>query len=386
MANGVRRIFISDIHMGDDKSVFPRKPYVWFKNNVPLLVKFLHDQLNARDVKEVVILGDLFDEWIVPADYEPITTLDSICSNATNETVIAELRVLADNGKLVYVPGNHDMAINVAAISKTKQFAQSAFPGIQFICDANMPSGRYEAGNLVAEHGNRYCLFNAPDTWTNPGACFLPLGYFISRMVAYKVSTTGHNQDPHDIFIDFLKKYWEGNPDFIEDLFQAIADDCGLSAESTIELDGISGYGGKMKVGDIGKRFKSLYSNWGHVPGAEQVDAPMAVIGELGNLYEAAASAYLRPGSDKKVIIFGHTHIPDMWKGDYGNSGRSENDDDPAQTPCRAIYANSGTWVDQAACCTYVETEEVREELLYVRVKEYPGDTTISDYQGFIEM
>ena len=381
---GTKRIFISDIHMGCDVSSAPRKPYVWFKDNASLLAQFLKEKLKAPDVKEVVILGDLFDEWIIPADYHPITSFDSICKKDVNQPVIIQLKGLALSGKLIYVPGNHDMAMNAKGILDTKQFMQDTFKDINFICNDNVPLGKYDDGILVAEHGNRYCLFNAPDTWTNPNASYLPLGYFISRMVAYKVSTTGHDEDPRHIFIDLLKEWWKGHADFEEDLFQAIADDCRLTAKSAIQLDGLPGYGGTMTVGDIGKRFSHLYRNWGQVPGAEYVLAPEAVEGELGGLYEAATSTYFRPGSPHQVVIFGHTHIPLMRK----NNGNSSYPDfvDTDETPCRTIYANSGTWVDQAGeKGTYVETEEIGKQL-HVRVKKYQGGTDTVIDEGFVKI
>jgi hypothetical protein len=42
------------------------RPYVWFNTNAPILEKFLDKQLRAADVKAVVILGDLFDQWNIP--------------------------------------------------------------------------------------------------------------------------------------------------------------------------------------------------------------------------------------------------------------------------------------------------------------------------------
>ncbi len=73
-------------------------PYCWFKKNIPLLGDFLAEQLNAPDVKEVVILGDLFDMWVIPVDYDPLTSFDDICANPANADVIDNLRKLADDG------------------------------------------------------------------------------------------------------------------------------------------------------------------------------------------------------------------------------------------------------------------------------------------------
>ena len=78
MANRTKRIFISDIHMGDERSINDPNHYGWFKNNIPVLTQFLDDQLNAPDVKEVIILGDLFDTWVIPVDYSALITFDNV--------------------------------------------------------------------------------------------------------------------------------------------------------------------------------------------------------------------------------------------------------------------------------------------------------------------
>jgi len=51
--------------------------------------------------------------------------------------------------------------------------------------------------------------------------------------------------------------------------------------------------------------------------------------------------------------------------------------------PCRAIYANSGTWIDSVKISTYVETEEDTDTGRHdVRVKTYPSKTVLKE--GFV--
>ncbi len=378
MGDRTKRIFISDIHMGDERSLTGSHPYCWFDKNIPFLADFLDKQLHSPDVKEVVILGDLFDQWIIPSNAAPLTSFADICSNPANKPIIDNLKALAASPevKLAYVPGNHDMAMDPTGISTTKQFMENTFPGIRFFCKNTFPWGVFNVAPLVAEHGNRYCLFNAPDTWTRPGD-FLPLGYFISRMVAFKAATTGHSQDPHAILVHFLKDLIL-QPNFVLDMFQAISQDAGLSPEDTISLSGVPGYT-DMTVDEIGKLFSRLTSEWEKVPG--NINVPSAIMGDLEKLSHAASSTYFDPSSHINVVIFGHTHVPTMVKHYEYNAN------DPEKTTCRAIYANSGTWIDSAGeGGSYVETEDVQDEKrLYVRVMRYPGETVIEDYAGFIE-
>jgi UDP-2,3-diacylglucosamine pyrophosphatase LpxH len=381
MGNKNKRIFISDIHMGDENSITDPKHYGWFKKNIPVLRNFLDEQLKATDVKEVVILGDLFDTWVVPINHDPYTSFTAICTNPANKPVIDKLKALADSEiKLAYIPGNHDMGMNIVGISAMKQFMETTFPGIRFFCNNREPWGIYNVGTLAAEHGNHYCLFNAPDVWTAKDS-FPPLGYFISRMVAHKVATTGKKENYYKILVKFLKDFIK-HPNFIQDMFNAIAQNCGLSASDTIQLNGIPGYPASLTISEIGKRFSNLIRNWENAP--ENINVPAAIQGDLENLSSAASLAYFSHfGSNINIVIFGHTHIPDMDKR-YDLNPLADDTGHTSDEPCRYIYANSGTWVD-GKDCTYVETEEVSDKKRhYVRVKKYPGNINI--HEAFVEM
>ena len=386
MPDRTKRIFISDIHMGDERSLTAPHSYVWFRNNVSLLADFLKDLLQAPDIKEMIILGDLFDQWIIPANYTPIPRLETICSSRLYAPVIAGLKALAASQdiKLTYVPGNHDMALSRAGIGDTRQFLEGYFNGMNFLCEETMPLGTYRNGTTVAEHGNRYCLFNAPDRVSNAGTCFLPLGYFISRLDSYKVCEKGKPCSFFDILIKTAEDL-RGNTQFVEDTFLATAEDCGL-ANGTIEVAGLPGYGNWIPVGDIASRFRQIAAHWGQVPGTGNVDAIMAAEGEgdqLG-LFPAAKASYFKDNPEARVVIFGHTHTAEIER-DFENPGNPNYIVDPDVTPCRTIYANSGAWIDSAKYgCTYVETEEVGNRL-HVSVKAYPGKNIISGWKGFVE-
>jgi hypothetical protein len=164
-------------------------------------------------------------------------------------------------------------------------------------------------------------------------------------------------------------------------MFNAIANDAGLKPDNIIELNGIPGYKAPVTVSDIGSRFANLIQNWKNAPG--NINVPTAIVSDLENLAWAASFSYFDHfGSNTNIVIFGHTHIPDMDK---------HYDLDPitghtSDEPCRYIYANSGTWVDQGEYgCTYVETEEVSDRKRhYCRVKRYPGNDCL--HEGFVDM
>ncbi len=383
MENRTKRIFISDIHMGDDKSMSTPNPYGWFKDNISVLAQFLDDQLNVPDVKEVVILGDLFDMWVQPVNYDPLTSFANICSNPANKKVVDKLKALAATPdiKLAYVPGNHDMGMNVAGISATKQFMETTFPGIRFFCNSSVPWGSYTVGTLAAEHGNHYCLFNAPDMWTAKDT-FLPLGYFISRIVAYKVSQTGTSENYYDILVQFRKDSME-QPNFVRSMFDAIAKDAGLNPGDSIDVNGVPGYPAAITVDTVGKRFSNLTQNWTNTLG--NINLAAATVGDLENLSCAASLAYFDHfGSNTNIVIFGHTHIPILDPREL--DPRADPAAHASNDPWNYIYANCGTWVDGSkGGCTYVETEEdANAGRHYVRLKSYTSKTVIRE--GFVRL
>jgi UDP-2,3-diacylglucosamine pyrophosphatase LpxH len=384
MGGRTKRIFISDIHMGDDRSMSGDHPYCWFMKNVDTLAGFLEEQRKAPDVKEVVILGDLFDDWVIPTDIKPLTSFNNICSNKNNEKIIASMRALAADPdvKLAYVPGNHDMCMHNADMAQTRWFVETVFPGIRYICDSQGPVGTYNLGTIAAEHGHKYALFNAP--WKNPDFdCFLPLGYFISRLVAYKVSKEGTEEDPRKILINFLKNVFSDRAGIIEDMLAAIAEDANLAPDGDINLNGITGYPASKKIKQIGKDYRNLIQSWKKSP--EKVNIMTAIAGDAEDLSLAASDVYFNHLSNNtNIVIFGHTHVPTMVPHGIDPSENFSNHD--GETPWLNIYANCGTWVDKSESgCTYVETEEVPGKMRhYVRVMKYPEKTKL--YEGFVQM
>ena len=153
------------------------------------------------------------------------------------------------------------MSFSPDDLNKTKDFFENVFPGIHYISDDNLPTGTYQRGKLVAEHGNRYCLFNAPDTWTLSES-FLPLGYFISRLVAHKVSKTGIPEDNLDILKKLIGDF-KDSPNFIENFFYAVAQDAKLTANDTFKTKGIDIFPTTVTIQSIEKQYDQLVKNWG---------------------------------------------------------------------------------------------------------------------------
>ena len=348
-----KRVFISDIHMNVDG------PYSWFVKHAADLAEFLNE-VNARDdVAELVILGDLLDDWVSPVTYTPQTFAD-ILSAGNNAPVVAALRAVCNNPDIAvtYVVGNHDM---LSFESQNKEVIASAFPGMTILSDS--PGlGVYTKDNVIwAEHGHRYCLFNAPDTWSRSGG-HLALGYFISRLAASKSISSGQVVTTPEVLDLFVKSptvvngylrqggYEEvGNvidDAFIIAVFNAIALWSGTWPWDRFTMDDLDNYTSDPSVEDIAFTYDTIFSGW---PDRQDiVDHYEAVINDLGHLSSAANLLFEMPERIKdlypftpRIVLFGHTHQAAFQY----HSGDVE-----------TIYANTGTWIDKKSM-TWVEIE-----------------------------
>ncbi len=166
-------VVISDIHLGADLA------YAECKDNLSSLENFLTQIRESANVKELVIAGDLLDEWFVPAPIDTYQGKDQADFvkriAATNKGVINVLKRIIREKKILvtYVPGNHDLTITEANINLI-------LPGINQKRDPELGLGTYSPEGypkIVIEHGHRYNFFCAPDPFSNqdiaPGTYYL---------------------------------------------------------------------------------------------------------------------------------------------------------------------------------------------------------------------
>jgi len=334
-------ICISDIHMGDPRSV--AMGYCWFSKNAAALDSLLNLALNSPQVKQVVILGDLFDEWVIPYRIAPFDTLAgihdsrdyflSIANSPVNLNIINKLKTIAASGiiQLVYVPGNHDMLL-------TQEILQEIIPGI--IWQGDSPGlGHYSPVNeMIMEHGHRYDFFNCPHPLTNSGH-MLPPGYFISRLQAEGLMENGTSslKSTNQITgqVEFITA-WTAAYEYLKFHFALT-----VAADSAnILMGGIDNYSSSMSFNGVRDMYAAnIEYNWPatEITNAVPVTIPvvMAILDGSVDLSFAAAYEYMQSQAPKqyKIVAFGHTHNP-MLKV-Y-----------PAGKNYTAIYANTGSWVN----------------------------------------
>ena len=355
-------ICISDIHMGDPRAV--ALGYCWFSKNEAALESLLNAVLISPQVKQLVILGDLFDEWVIPyriSPFDPQAGINnprdyffSIANSATNINVISKLKAIASSGtiQLIYIPGNHDMLL-------TQEILQEIIPGITWQGDSTGLGHYSPLSEIIMEHGHRYDFFNCPQPLSNPGHV-LPPGYFISRLDAEGLMEQGsHKYKDAKSAKDQVEFFtaWTAAFTYLEVKYSLT-----VAADSVnILMGGIDNYSNPFSFNGARDMFDANIENaW---PSTEiRNDVPvtmpvlMAILDGSIDLSLTAAYEYMQPTAPKlfKMVVFGHTHNP-MLKV-Y-----------PPGKQYTGIYANTGSWVNAELCNKPVRT------FLVIKPAEWTG-------------
>jgi len=402
-ADTIRRIFVSDIHMGDDRSQYQSPgsyPYGWLSDSRrDLFESFVRTVCMgdpAHPVHEVIIVGDLFDEWICPAEYDPTKPPHgnppgdeqfwNVCNH--NHDAIEALKAIP--GTLSYVAGNHDMLVT----QDTMTGKTGIFPGMSYTPDPDGHDVYKTDDGIWAEHGHWYGIGNAPHP-TSAGTPFaqtrLPMGYFLSRLSAQKALKEGTGLDFGDIFEGWLAEFEDQKgkdySDFRHQIMQARdefvgKEETGVFTPLTSKVDRsvigrlagefsawimengfddithnswcprngatmnwLENIGGTLPWRDVEERYKSIFADWTtNHPG--NVENWEAVICDFWSLLPAVDLIMNRRPPVAKIVIMGHTHKACVVQADT-----------PEGQPPAWVYINAGAWCEDVTHCTYVETE-----------------------------
>jgi len=348
-------VVMSDLHLGADLT------YAECSKNLGSLEKLLKQIKAAPNVKELVIAGDMLDEWFVPANVDTYQGKDQADFvkriAATNKGVIDAFNSIIKEKKIrvTYVPGNHDLTITAANV-------ESILPGINQARDKELGLGTYspaDAPKMAIEHGHRYNFFCAPDPISNqdiaPGT-ILPPGYFYTRIaVLYVMQKPVTPADTPPVITPnpsgtasqtLLYTYW-----YVWS--KALASyPIANKFDEKIIVTNVNDFKGNYAVNDIlpyqtppggvidVKLYKGIQDSWtqrqalNHVPIPIPISQAIAGSGKASESDLQAQNQYfLNPNSDKRIVIFGHTHDPKIITSTNLNNQK-------------CIYANSGTWID----------------------------------------
>jgi UDP-2,3-diacylglucosamine pyrophosphatase LpxH len=341
---------------------------------------------NSSDITDLVIGGDLMDQWVMPMNYQLPSSLstynDMIVKN--NQDVVDLINSIIKQRKIrvTYVPGNHDMLFNASEASRI-------FPGINQARDVNGLGTYKPTAQIAIEHGHRYDFYCAPDPLSNlsltSGSSILPSGYFYTRMATSSflegfptpstilpdIDTTGMDatQLSYNYYYMFWKSTFAQYP--LKDNF----------ADKIINT-GIDGYTQTFSVNDAipyigsdGKFTINLFNksieNWAKRQSGNNVqvsiDTNLAIAHALSTEDGQANTQYFNSDANVKVVVFGHTHVPELVP-QKNLKGQD------------VIYANSGTWIDHNGTlptCTYVTIDnDTASSKITVTLNKFNSDGT----------
>lgn len=438
-AEAKKVVVISDVHMGDHRSV--ENGWGWFNENRPVLIEFLeYVAANPEEYSALVVAGDLFDEWVAPMDVAPFIDINGeetrneadffkVLVN-DNATIIDAFRKVKEAGvELVYVPGNHDMTC-------TKEDFDNNLPGLFTQArDANglgayTPEGMEE---VIIEHGHRYDFNDMPNPISQPGS-LLPIGYTISKYAStLKYNARQRGEEGSNDMLD--ENFWENLDEILADPqteaeFNSTMQRLGLMGEVTYEEfcemvrtidleadlyetlneeedrfdDAFNHFVYKAawavvmiakRPASIGELIEVMFTDvlfptpyeysymywdilpwfkerpviydglwpqatWEHQQEINNVPVKMPYLaavlsGGVDPVLDsfAAYQFFDNPESNKRIVVFGHTHKGLM------------NIFDDVEDKGKCIYVNTGCWIDEKWCdgegvtmLTYVELEK----------------------------
>ncbi len=376
-----RIVVLSDIHLGVDDA------FSQTVQNRAMLVNFL-DRLAVGPVDEIVLAGDILDEWYLPATYP--ASIDSMAFyrkvRANNAAVFAALGRIIDRGiTLTYVPGNHDLLLDAETLA-------DLLPGIRQARDAPGLGTRQTGtrSEIVIEHGHRYDAGACPDplsnkTITGSYPSTLPFGYFFTRRLATAIAEG--KTDPK-VTVPVVA----GPTDGTDDALGAYA--CYKLWAETITTYPISagpdarvfatpdGYDRAISVRDLlpfvqadgrlaGPLYADVQRRWTAVQAANRVAVKIPYATAVETAFDhtildrAPFTKYLDVDPTVDLVVFGHSHVPLVTR--LVRSGR------------RTADANSGTWIDQntmGPTGTFVAIESGPRSTS-IRVLQYHADGSL---------
>ena len=325
-----KRLFISDVHLGagrysDESKNSKIHQYEWDwlsedeTHNFESFIKYLRTDY-SENILEVIFLGDIFDNWVFPHDLVP-PMIDELITAKKNKNVVAELNELSNKIPVYYVPGNHDM-------HATRETMKKYFPKIIFCPE------QFTAERLIAEHGHRYAMFNAPPQFSNH-LFGLPIGYFISRVEATKKAMTNREDRAYRTYVDdFIEMV--GRPTLPQCVLEAVIEEAHLDEDIEYKVRKKNGDFQPISALTVKEQYKDIYDDWP----TQNVSKHRAIFAEL-DMLGPIADKLCKNGS-YKVCVFGHSHKSEIDKDTWFVNDR--------------IYANTGYWCGSK--CTFVEIEK----------------------------
>jgi len=324
-----KTVLVSDIHMGASRG------YDWLKGGGrDALRAFLKELAGDDTLQELILVGDVLDNWVWPDLASEPPTFAQILGADDNKGIVTALRALCSNPdvKVTWVQGNHDMD----AWGDLRSALDAKLPGIGYVEEGMM------VGPVWVEHGSRHAMFTAPDS--NHGVIGgLPLGYFITRVHesgskkigsiavvgavvnhAVKAFTAEHlpSVGPPATFAAMPQaRASQVAESFVTEklagwVFEFVVKLAGKTFDTRVSVPGC----GQLTLGDARDRYQDLFEDYVDTLGTTGALAALAAeVDEMGAAARTARDAH----RGAKAVVFGHSHVfhcppPPGW---YVNDG-----------------------------------------------------------------
>lgn len=312
-------IILSDIHMGTDA------PTVWYRKEVheKYLQAVLRHIINLADrIEEVILLGDIFEFWAYPPQQLP-PSLNEIIATHPNILGIDGLLLKALDslqGRMTYIPGDHDMNMSKADMNKLK--SQSGYT-MKFQYGAYLP---IYATHIQFMHGHECTTLNSPYFVSRIAP--LPLGYFVTRAVAYRQEKLLGKMPDKTIcdleeyssfcYNDFLPKLtffyerFETDMSAVDNLIDAIIEATGMPGDFPIQVNRFT----TVTLNEARK----IYENKGIIGHQIQLQD---MIQEYNKIQVSDDIMKRCSKESTNMIVMGHTHSPMIYHNQtkYVNTG-----------------------------------------------------------------
>ena len=331
-------VALSDVHIGNGA------PTCWYQARVhepQLAALFAWILANRNSIREVILLGDMFEFWTYPPAMKPPSMRDIISANpgmlGPRGALAAVVRAFPNQVRLVR--GNHDGNLTRTDI---QDLSRSLGGRIELVDAGTRVASGISGKRTLFTHGHHTCMFNAPDDRSKWG--MIPIGHFVTRAISYQLSKTlppgktaadtSNSGNPTGVNLSSVVAAWNRRDDLAAFLIEYICRATGLPKTLPIVMPD----GSKTTAQEAARVFAGLFTVWAKRLG-RQLDAMRAANADWGggdDLAWFAQRLAMRTSSD--LAVMGHTHSAvaglDVSPVDYVNTGyECVSRPDSARTP-----------------------------------------------------
>ena len=332
-------VVLSDLHIGDNTKT------CWYQasqHEKALVAVLRWIVARQQSVREVILLGDIFDVWTYPPAVRPPSLEQIVNRNPGLFDASGPFAALvkAFPNRVHLMLGNHDGTLgdtDMALLNRRLRGDVARGEAIQFhFCPVRVI--RSATAATAFSHGHHWCMFNAPDP-KSPWAP-LPLGHVVSRAIAHKwdrdlpagktvADLPGHGNDVvRKAIQEQLGELWPPvglrakiRTELVTRLIAGLSRASRMTATTPINLP----VRGVTTLQEAEKAFRSRWSRWATEREIREIDADRAATADFWPDHLAWFAQRLAMQARADLVVMGHTHhaVRRLAKSsvDYVNNG-----------------------------------------------------------------